>query len=73
MSKRTAYICDICKNDMDVSDIDRTKDVINAEVYGVHMHTVCFLTLNQIELLKLLGLDDITIGGEKLIYTKDFK
>ena len=68
MSRRTTYICDICKKDMGVSDIDRTKDVINAEVYGVHMHTSCFKALLPLQLIKLLDLDEITIGGEKLAY-----
>ena len=68
MSKHIAYICDVCKNDMSVHDIDRNKNAVNAEVYGVHMHTSCFKTLQPLQLIKLLGLDDITINGDKLAY-----
>ena len=77
MSRITKYICDGCKADIKESDIDRYKTVINATVYGtvygVHLHTECFKSLTPFGLLSILGLDDITIAGEKLIYTKDFK
>ena len=68
MSKRTVYICDVCNNDMGVADVYRSKAVINAGVFGVHMHTSCFKALLPLQLVKLLRLDEITIGGEKLAY-----
>lgn len=67
MSRITKYICDVCKADIKETDIDRYKTVINATVYE------CFKSLTPWRLLSVLGLDDITIGGERLIYTKDFK
>lgn len=73
MSRITKYICDVCETDIREADIDKYKTVINASVYGVHLHTECFKSLTPFGLLSVLGLDDITIGGEKLIYTKDFK
>ena len=73
MSRITKYICDVCEKDIKETDIDKYKTVINASVYGVHLHTECFKSLTPLGLLSVLGLDDITIGGEKLIYTKDFK
>ena len=74
MSRITTYICDVCEIEIKEKDIYKT--VINAPVYGVygvHLHTECFKSLTPFALLSVLGLDDITIGGEKLIYTKDFK
>ena len=73
MSRITKYICDVCEKDIKETDIDKYKTVINASVYGVHLHTECFKSLTPFGLLTVLGLDDITIGGEKLIYKKDFK
>ena len=73
MSRITKYICDVCETDIKETDIDKGKTVINASVYGVHLHTECFKSLTTLRLISVLGLDDITIGGEKLIYTKDFK
>ena len=73
MSKVTKYICDVCGTDIKETDIDKYKTVINASVYGVHLHTACFKALTPLALISILGLDDITIGGDKLIYTKDFK
>ena len=74
MSSRTTYICDVCEEEIKEDDIDnKYKTVINASVYGIHLHTECFKSLTPFGLLCVLGLDDITIGGEKLIYTKDFK
>jgi hypothetical protein len=73
MSRITKYICDVCEADIKETDIDKDKTVINASVYGVHLHTECFKSLTPLRLISVLGLDDITIGGEKLIYTKDFK
>ena len=73
MSRRTTYICDVCETDIKETDIDKYKTVINASVYGIHLHTECFKSLTPLKLISILGLDDITIGGEKLIYTKDFK
>ena len=73
MSRITKYICDVCEADIKETDIDKDKTVINASVYGVHLHTECFKSLTPWRLLRILGIDDITIGGEKLIYTKDFK
>ena len=73
MSRRTTYICDVCEIEIKERDIDKCKTVINASVYGIHLHTECFKTLTPWRLLRILGIDDITIGGEKLIYTKDFK
>ena len=73
MSSITKYICDVCEKDIKEADIDKDKTVINASVYGVHLHTECFKSLTTFRLISILGLDDITIGGEKLIYTKDFK
>lgn len=73
MSRITKYICDVCETDIKETDIDKYKTVINATVYGVHLHTECFKTLTPFRLISVLGLDDITIGGEKLIYTKGFK
>ena len=72
MSRITKYICDVCEKDIKETDID-SRTVINASVYGVHLHTECFKSLTPFRLISVLGLDDITIGGEKLIYTKDFK
>ena len=71
MSRVTTYICDVCEIKIKETDIDKT--VINASVYGVHLHTECFKSLTPFGLLCVLRLDDITIGGEKLIYTKGFK
>lgn len=68
MSRRTTYICDICKNGINSLNLDINKGVVNAEVYGVHMHISCFKALQPLQLIKLLGLDEITIGGEKLVY-----
>ena len=73
MSMITKYICDVCEKDIKETDIDKYKTVINASVYGVHLHTECFKSLTPLRLIGILGLDDITIGGERLIYTKDFK
>ena len=74
MSRVTTYICDVCEEDIKEADIDnKYKTVINASVYGVHLHTECFKSLTPLGLISVLGLDDITIGGEKLIYTKDFR
>lgn len=73
MSRITKYICDVCEKDIKETDIDKYKTVINASVYGVHLHTECFKSLTPLALLSVLGIDDITIGGEKLIYKKDFK
>ena len=73
MSRITKYICDVCEKDIKETDIDKYKSVINASVYGVHLHTECFKSLTPLKLISILGLDDITMGGEKLIYTKDFK
>lgn len=73
MGRRTTYICDACEVEIMETDIDRRKTVINASVYGIHLHTECFKSLTPFRLISILGLDDITIGGEKLIYTKDFK
>ena len=74
MSRVTTYICDFCEEDIKEADIDnKYKTVINASAYGVHLHTECFKSLTPFALLSVLGLDDITIGGEKLIYTKAFK
>ena len=73
MSRVTTYICDVCEIEIKERDIDKCKTVINATVYGVHLHTECFKSLTPWRLLSVLGLDDITIGGEKLIYAKDFK
>ena len=73
MSRITKYICDGCEKDIKETDIDKCKTVINASVYGIHLHTECFKSLTPLKLISILGLDDITIGGEKLIYTKDFK
>lgn len=73
MSRVTTYICDVCEVEIMETDIDKRKTVINASVYGVHLHTECFKALTPFKLLGILGIDDITIGGEKLIYTKDFK
>ena len=73
MSRVTTYICDVCEKAIKEVDIDKYKTVINASVYGVHLHTECFKSLTPFALLSVLGIDDITIGGERLIYTKDFK
>ena len=73
MSRITKYVCDVCEKDIKETDIDKYKTVINASVYGVHLHTECFKSLTPFTLLSVLGLDEITIGGEKLIYTKAFK
>ena len=73
MSRVTTYICDVCEKEIKETDIDKYKTVINASVYGVHLHTECFKYLTPLRLIGILGLDDITIGGERLIYTKDFK
>ena len=73
MSRVTTYICDVCEIKIKETDIDKYKTVINASVYGIHLHTECFKSLTPLRLISVLGLDDITIGGEKLIYTKDFK
>ena len=74
MSRITKYICDVCEIEIKEADIDnKYKTVINASVYGVHLHTECFKSLTPLGLISVLGLDDITIGGEKLIYTKDFR
>ena len=73
MSRRTTYICDVCEIEIKERDIDKCKTVINASVYGIHLHTGCFKSLTPLKLISILGLDDITMGGEKLIYTKDFK
>lgn len=78
MSRITKYICDACEVEImetgiDKRNIDKRKTVINASVYGVHLHTECFRSLTPLRLICILGLDDITMGGERLIYTKDFK
>ena len=73
MSRITKYICDVCEKDIKETDIDKYKTVINASVYGAHLHTECFKSLTPFALIRVLGLDDITIGGEKLIYTKGLK
>lgn len=68
MSRVTKYICDSCEEVIMETDIDSRKTVIDASVYGVHLHTECFKSLTPWRLISILGLDDITIGGDKLIH-----
>ena len=73
MSKVTKYICDSCEVEIMETDIDKSKTVIDASVYGVHLHTKCFKSLIPWRFISILGLDDITIGGDKLIHAAVYR
>lgn len=49
--------CDSCA--LLIQGADR---MVEAMVYGATLHHTCFLDLKPLELLKLLGLDQINIG-----------
>ena len=68
MSEITRVICDICKTDADPKD----SGFVDAGVYGAHMHLSCLRGIDAIELIRVLGLDEITFGPnrELLIYSK---
>lgn len=68
MSEIRRIICDICEKDVDRND----GEFVDAGVYGVHMHLSCLKNTGGLELMQVLGLDDIGIGptGEKLIYSQ---
>lgn len=66
MSKRTTILCDQCGN-----EINDLHDHVDASVYGSDFHYSCLEKISALRVLKILELDDITVGreSERLIYS----
>lgn len=60
---KVTLTCDKCKNSIDIKDL-----FISAGTYGVDIHIVCLNTMNAVELIKLLRLDEI-----KLMHYNDWQ
>ena len=63
MSRRTVFVCDACKNDIDIS----SGHFVDMYSYGVHTHVACFALLSAQGLVELLKLDSITFGPHKTV------
>lgn len=75
MAERTVITCDDCKKEIRTYPSDKAEDYVDAGVYGVHFHIICFDELTAFEVIKLLGLDDIHLAKkngdhEKFIYSR---
>ena len=52
--------CDLCKEFIEGAD-----EMVDASVYGITAHWRCLREIPVLEVVKLLNLDDITIGRRK--------
>lgn len=77
MSIKEIITCDICRKDIDnneAGDSKNTDDLrVNAQVYGVDFHLKCLRDANVLDVLNVLGLDEISLinfngDNHKLIY-----